>query len=308
MFEILHKTIKQVNPKFIDTPKLGSWVVLEEPTAEEVDRVIDMLGLEPDLMKDAQDPYEVPRIEKEGDATYIFLRIPYDLPESDTVITYPALIVITEKVMVTLFQKRTVFMEKIRLGSVEYATTQKAKLLFQIISEINNIYSKFIVSINKGVRMATVDFHNISNNDIVNFLKFESTLNDFMSALVPTNALLEQLLKGKYITLFEDDKDLIEDNLLANRQLIEASKSNLKNIFNIRDAYTTVMTNNLNRVIRVLTVITIVLTIPTMISSFFGMNVPVPFEGSPYAFISIILIIIGISSLVLYIFSRKKWL
>lgn len=308
MLEILHKTIKETQPTKLEKFKVGSLVILEEPTKEEVEEVTKMLNLEEGLMLDAQDPHEVPHIEKEDGVTYLFTRMPYEISGTKTVTTYPLLIVVGPKFVCLLFQKKTALLEKLRIGSINYATTQKTKLIFQVMSEINATYSRFIIGINKGVRKATVDFRSISNQDIINFLRFESTLNDFMSALVPTNSCLNQLLSGRYIELFESDEDLIEDNLLANSQLIETAKGNLKNILNIRDAYSTIMTNNLNRVIRLLTALTIILTIPTIISSFFGMNVQIPFENNPAAFGIIILITLALSGTLLGFFLKNKWL
>lgn len=308
MVEILYKNIKEKVPIQIDKIKTGSLVILEEPTEEEVDEVTKMLNLDEGLMQDAKDPHEVPHIEKEDGVTYLFTRMPYEQPDANAVTTHPAIFVIGSKFVCIIFHKKTVILDSLRSGSIDYATTQKTKLVFQVMSEINSIYSRFIVRINKGVRKATVDFRSISNKDIINFLHFESTLNDFLSALVATNSTLNHILSGRYIEIYESDEDLIEDNLLANGQLIETARSNLKNIFNIRDAYSTIMSNNLNRVIRILTALTIVLTVPTMVASFFGMNVTLPFGEGQIAFWIIVVFTLGLSLALLGLFAKNKWL
>ena len=308
MLEILHKTIKEKKPTTLDNFKTGSLVILEEPTKDEVDKVIDMLKLDEDIMSDSQDANEVPHLESENGVTYIFTRMPYEINNGQTVTTYPVMIAIGDKFVCCLFQRKTDLVDRIRSGVFDYATTQKTKLVFQIISDIHATYSKFILIINRGVRRATVDFKSIKNRDIVHFLRFESTLNDFLAALVHTNTVLNKLLSGRYVTLFQSDHDLIEDNLLENSQLIETSKSNLKNILNIRDVYSTVMTNNLNQTLKFLAVLTIILTIPTIIASLFGMNVALPFQDHPAAFWFIVFIVVSLSTGLLFIFSRSKWL
>ena len=136
----------------------------------------------------------------------------------------------------------------------------------------------------------------------------ESTLNDFLNALVPTNAFFQTLMAGKVLELYERDKDFMEDIFLSNNQIIERCKSNLKNIINTRGAYSTIMTNNLNRVIHLLTAITIVFTVPTIISSMYGMNITLPFSDSPIAFPAILGITFITMIVVIFVFIKKRWI
>jgi magnesium transporter len=153
-----------------------------------------------------------------------------------------------------------------------------------------------------------IQFQNITNEDIVRFVTFENALNDFLAALVPTSNILKDLLSGKHLKLHEKDGELVEDLFLANGQLIEICRSTLKNIFNIRNAYSTIMTNDLNRVIKLLTALTIILSVPTIIASIYGMNVVLPLAENNQAFW-----LIGggtiISVFVLFLlFKKNRWL
>ena len=116
------------------------------------------------------------------------------------------------------------------------------------------------------------------------------------------------MLSGKHFKLYEEDKDLIEDLLLSNTQLIELSQNNLRTIVNIREGYSTIMTNNLNRIIKLFTSLTVILTIPTMIASIYGMNINLPLANNPLAFIIIMTSIIIISIILLIIFIKNDWL
>jgi len=307
MLHILHKSIKEDKPNILKEFKTGSWVILEEPTEVEIQTATTMLGLDVDLMQDARDPYEVPRIEKENGITYVFTRIPEEDKKGKEIVTIPIMLVIGRNFVLMFFQRKSDFVKNTLMGNFQFNTTQKAKLVFQVFAQINKMYSTFLREINKKVRSATVDFRKIRNNDIIRFVQFEATINDFMAALVPTNILLKDLLAGKFITLYETDEDLIEDIMLSNGQLIETCRANLKNIVNIRDSYSTIMTNNLNRVIRLLTALTVILTIPTIVASLFGMNVALPFIGNPDAFWIILGIVVVLSGLTLFIFSRNRW-
>jgi magnesium transporter len=125
---------------------------------------------------------------------------------------------------------------------------------------------------------------------------------------VPANNVLTKLLSGRFFKLYENDQDLIEDLSLAENQLVDLCRSTLKTIVNIRNAYSTIMTNNLNRVLKMLAALTVVLTIPTIIGSFFGMNVAIPLSSKPQAFWVILASSIILSLLALVVFFRNKWL
>jgi magnesium transporter len=126
---------------------------------------------------------------------------------------------------------------------------------------------------------------------------------------VPVNLLFQSLLSGRYgLSFYEDDKDLVEDLVQETRQLIESSRSSLQTIVNIREAYSNIMTSNLNRRVGILTSMTVVLTIPTIVFSLFGINVPIPGQHSFLAF----WLIVGLTAAAvvgtLYWLVRARWL
>jgi magnesium transporter len=107
--------------------------------------------------------------------------------------------------------------------------------------------------------------------------------------------------------LYEDDSELIEDVYLSNGQLGESCRSKLKSIMHVRNAYSTIMTNNLNQTMRFLTIVTVVLTIPTIVASLFGMNVPIPLGTNPYAFTGIVLFAILIPLILLIAVTKSRF-
>jgi magnesium transporter len=148
----------------------------------------------------------------------------------------------------------------------------------------------------------------VSNDDILNFIDVEEDLNEFLAALQPYGILLHSLLNGKHMKLHEEDEDLIEDLQLSSSELIELTKSRLKTIQNLREAYNTIATNNLNKVFKRLTSIAIFMAIPTIVVGFYGMNVILPFQNDPDAFIIVSGITIIIMLCFIIFFQRKKWL
>ena len=292
--------------KILNKFKVGSWVYAENPSEEELKYLSKSFHLEKGLLKDALDPNEVPRMEVEKSTTYIFTRIPYS--ESGKVSTMPVLVALGKDFLITVSQGPLPLLEKFIKGEVDFYTTQKTKLFLQLFSEINASYNVFLNNINRRVRAMSIELEKISNKDIVQFVTFEGNINDFLGALVPTHTILKNILSGKFLKLYEKDEDLTEDLFLANGQFIESCRTILKTIVNVREAYSTIITNNLNRVIKLLTALTIILTVPTIIASFYGMNVRLPFADTPLAFFGILGVAVLISVFLLVIFIKNRWL
>jgi len=309
MVNYYFKSVRDEQLKKIGKFKTGSWIYVEDPDKKELSQLAKKLSLEAGHLTDSTDPYEVPRLEIEKEAVYIFTRIPFSLENKiEKITTVPLLVVISNNFIMTICQKPLYFIDKFLEGNIDFSTTQKTKLFLLIFSQINSSYNRNLTRIIRQVRTISIHLENIKNHDIVQFVMFEAVLNDFLSALNPTNNILKQLLSGKILKLYENDKDLTEDLFLSNNQLIERSQMNLNIISNIRNAYSTIMTNNLNRVIKFLTALTIILNVPMIISSFYGMNVALPLAGSPLAFWQISSFTLIITLILLLIFSKNRWL
>ena len=106
--------------------------------------------------------------------------------------------------------------------------------------------------------------------------------------------------------MYPDDEELLEDVIIENKQAMEMCQIHSDIMSGMMDAFASVISNNVNIVMKFLTSVTIVLSIPTMVSSFFGMNVPLPFAKTPFAFAIIMLISFGISGTVAYLMARRK--
>ena len=130
----------------------------------------------------------------------------------------------------------------------------------------------------------------------------------FTTSLKSNELVMEKTMRGKIIKLYEDDEDILEDAITENKQAIEMSKIYSDILNGTMDAYASIISNNLNRVMKFLTSITIVLAIPTMISSFWGMNVNLPFQDNKFGFIIMIVISVILTLLVTWWLKRKDML
>ncbi|MNT40789.1 Magnesium transport protein CorA [compost metagenome] len=145
----------------------------------------------------------------------------------------------------------------------------------------------------------------MQNKELLKILSLEKSLVYFTTSLKSNEIIMEKTMKGRIIKLYEDDEDILEDAIIENRQAIEMSKIYSDILNGSMEAYASIISNNLNGVMKFLTSITIVLAIPTMISSFLGMNVPVPLQDSQLGF-AVMIFISVILTLIVTIWLKNK--
>jgi len=275
----------------------GSWIYVTNPTQEELDFLCLTFTLEKDLLNDAMDPNEVPRMEEEGDVIYVFVQAPLHLQSLGTT-THPVLMVVSPDFILTLSRSQVDFLEPFLKNKQTILTTQRTKILIQFWFALNDAYTRHLARIGKELRKLSSDVQRVRVEDITRFVAYEKTASDFLVSLVPMRAIVQSLLSEKHLRLYEEDRDLVEDLFLAMGQLIETSRSTHRHVVNIRESSSVIMTYHLNASIRTLTILTIVLSIPMILASFYGMNVALPFESAPWMFgavIGISLFAMGIS-------------
>lgn len=300
--KIYQRSITYRKPREVKNFQKGAWIHLESPSDEELAQAAKTLKVELATLKDALDPYEAPRLEAEDGNVYTFVRYPQN--ES----TIPLLAVVAEEGLLTITQEKSPIIERFMTGAVDFYTTQKARFLLLLLSEVNRRYTNAMVTIRKEVNRSKTRPDKMTSKDIVRFVSYESTVSDYVDALIPQQVVLNKILLGKVLEIPEDDEDLAEDLILSTNQLIESGRAALRTMINIRSTYTAISTERLNTIIRRLTAVTVLLTIPTVITSFYGMNVILPGSETPaaaYAILGFIVIIVGG---LFYLLTKNKWL
>lgn len=307
MISFYYRSVREEQLKKSKKFRVGSWIAAEEPTREELEQLSADYGLDADLLNDALDPDEIPRSQSEGDVVYVYMRYAYR--RGDSVETDPVLLAIGPKFVASISRRPLPSFERLT-GSKDMVTTQRAKLLLQLLRHMVLTYDLSGKILDRQIRAVRtrLSVANIGNRDFVQFVTIEDALNSFLSDLVPAHLVLQTLLSGRHkLTFYEEDKDLIEDLVQDARQLVETSRSSLRTIVNIREAYSNIMTNNLNRRVELLTAITVVLTVPTIVFSLWGVNVAVPGQHSPHAFVFLLLGTILAMAAILFVLLKKRW-
>lgn len=301
------RTLKDSELKTVPETRSGVWIHAVSPTKEELQALFTELALDDALIEDALDYYEVPRFERSGGATFFFTRYPYAERQEDTD-TAPLLVVLGESFVLTIVQREIPQLDPLFDGTIVVHTTQKTKLFIQIMQEVVDAFERDLVRLRRSVHRDRAKLRRIGNKEIERFVTVEHKLNDMIAAVLPTNTALHQITKARVISLHPNDVELMEDLMIDNTQLVDSARSVLKTIQNVRSAAEAILTNTLNNRIKTLTVLTILLTIPTVISSLYGMNVPLPAMDEPWAFAAVLGSIVVLVGLALAVFRKNEWL
>lgn len=307
MIKYYFKSLRSERMQELENYKPGCWVYVEAPNESEIDHLVKKFDIVEGHLRDALDEDEMPRLEKEGEQSYIFVRFAYRTDDGD-VSTAPLLFIFGGDIVITVSRVRLPALDAFITGKVNFATTQRAKLILLILKQIVEKYDNYISRSSKKIKLirSRLRGHEISNQDFIDFVQIEDELNEFLSSLMPTNATLRRLLLGRYVPLFAEDQDIVEDLLLNNEQSIEACNSNMQSIIHIREAYTSIASNNLNRTIKILTILTVLIMLPSAVYGIYGMNIDLPFQNGAWAFLGIIAFTIAIDILVIIIARRQK--
>jgi len=306
MITYYYKDVRTDELSVLSKHRAGAWACAEKPTSAELDQLVEKFGLDAGHLSDALDREEMPRLEREGDTTYVFLRYAYAQDDLD-LSTAPLLIILSPKALITVAMHSTPRLQQFTSGKVDFSTTQKAKLFLQLLGQIVDQYDVYINNIGKRIKgiRTRLRTHDVVNQDFIDFVTIEDELNEFLSGLQPMSAILHRLLVTKHIAFYEQDEDIIEDLTLSAEQSIEACRSHIKSIASIRDSHATIASNNLNRSMQILTAVTVLITLPNVIYGMYGMNIDLPFQHTAGAYFGIFALTI-LLMVTVFIIGRKK--
>lgn len=294
----------------LDFIEKGCWINLVAPTEEELESVIKNIGLEQNFLRDPLDDEEKPRIDIDEDQTLIIVDIPY-VYEDDKSIKFETvpmgLLLVRDDYIITISSKQASVLERFRNGQIrDLYTHKKTRFILQILHHIAKDFLKYLKHIDKKTEFLEKSLHkSMRNRDLYKLLELGKSLVYFTTSLKSNETVLERLLKGKVIKLYEEDQDLLEDTIIENKQAIEMSTIYSSILSNTTDTFASVISNNLNGVMKFLASVTIVMAIPTMVFSYFGQNFPIPFQADPFMWIYVLIGAIVISLIVTFFLYKR---
>ena len=281
----------------------GNWINMVSPSDEEIKTVCENINIQEDFIRYALDPEEKARIDIEDDDNTILFIIDVPIMEIESgakiYSTMPiGIIFVRDDYIITVsLHKNSIIddLEKKKLRSI--ITYKKSRMLLQIFYSNSEMFLNLLKKLNKETEIAeNVLKNSMKNKELLKLLSLEKGLVYFTTSLKSNEVVMEKTMRGNLIKLYEEDEDILDDAIIENKQAIETAKIYRDILTGTMDAYASIISNNLNGVMKYLTSITIILAIPTMIASYWGMNVSVPMQNNPFGFVIIVVasLLIGV--------------
>lgn len=292
----------------------GCWIDVVGPSDEELLQLSEVLNVEESFLLTALDHDEQPRMDVGDDYKMFIVDVPtvHAKNHLTSIKTIPLCILwIRDVYFVTISLKPYDVLNDFKEEKVkDFYTYKKSRFMIQLLYRIATSYLKHLTMIHEAMEKAEESMAKATKNrEVFQLLGLEKSLVYITTALKSNAIVLEKILKGNTIDLYTEDQELLEDAIIENHQGIEMANLYREILSSMTDTFATIISNNLNGIMKFLAGITIVLSIPTMVASFMGMNVPLgSFQENPFSFLLLVLIATMLSLLVAYILKRKNML
>lgn len=309
----------QLRELSLDKLEKGAWINIIDPTPYELKVVADLTRVEPDFLRSALDDEERSHTDVEEGSIMILTNVPLTTG-AESYDTLPLAIILTTEYIITVCLDETPVMAEFNERTAKlFRTYKKTRFLFQILYKSATYYLKYLRQINKlSDEIEELLRQSMRNREILRLLELQKSLTYFNAALRSNGAVLDKLLRLRsnqahinsenglpILKIYEEDEDLLEDVIIENKQAREMVEMYSQILSRLTATFSSIISNNLNMVMKFLAAMTIILAIPTVVSSFFGMNVPVPLAENIYGFAYVILIATCISLFTVYILWRR---
>ncbi len=274
----------------IDKPEDGSWVnVLPPLKQEEFTELSETLDIPIDFLKDSLDIDERSRYEIDDNVKLIVIKTPTEnnsFNDSDAFyITIPICIILTHNQIVTVNSFENEAIKKFLTTFQNRNPDKKNMMVLKIFEKVTTNFQDYLKEIN--MRRNTLE-HKLyvanRNEELLQLMRIQKSLVYFLTALRSNELLMMKMVRTNILQLNEEEKDFLDDLIVETSQALEMANTYTNILSSTLDAFASIISNNQNEVLKRLTTLTIVLTVPILIASIYGMNVPIPYKDTPYAF------------------------
>ena len=314
MYKIMKSTDTGLDELEIDRLEKGCWIDVVAPSEEELQEIAAATKIQMDFLTAPLDEEEKSRIEIEDDQILVLVDIPF-LRSNKDYDTLPLGIIITENFITTVcLEPNAVTAEFGAHNTKIFSTFKKTRFLFQILFKSATLYLKYIrIIIRRTDELEKHLRQSMQNSELFNLLDLQKSLTYFSTSLRSNYIVMEKLLRLRSATqsrhlikLYEEDEDLLEDVIIEYKQAVEMVEMYSHILNSMMEVFASIISNNLNLVMKFLATMTIVLAIPTLVSSMWGMNVPVPFANNPWGFAIVLTVALGVSGAAAYLLWKRR--
>lgn len=290
----------------------GCWVNIINPSKESLPLLAQHFNIPVDFLTASLDMDEIARIEVEDNATLIIVKVPYyDETNVDVLyFTLPIGIILVNGLIITVCAKEKNILCDFIENKVRHVSTVKGhKFILQIILRATLLYLQYLKQLNNAGNIIQKKLEQESRNkQLIKLFNIEKSLVYFTTSLKTNMLMIERLQRLHILNMDEENENILEDIFTESKQAVEMANIYSDILSGMMDAFASIISNNLNIVMKVLTSITIIMTIPISVTSYFSMNVTLPIQEHPYAFLIIVSVSIFLSVFAIVFFVKRKWL
>ena len=300
----------------LEERKYGCWINITPPfESDELSDFAESLDIPLDFLTDPLDVDERSRYEREDDVRLIIINLPVvnpvEMESNSFYTTIPLGIILTLENVITISSQDTPVIERFFDGKVKFFDPANEKLFVMKILEQNVFwYLQCLKRITLKSNLIEQELQKSGRNqELQDLLKIEKSLVYFVNSLSANELLMMKMKRIDFLRIKDDEDsvDFFEDIIVDYSQALEMANVHTNILGGTMDTYASILSNNVNTFIQRLTIITIVLMVPTLVSSFYGMNVNLPFSRDPNAFYYAIILSVVIGLLTVLFFRRKNF-
>lgn len=295
----------------LDVPEKNCWIHMTAPDDSEVSEISQLTAIPENMLKTALDEEETAHVDRDDDVMMVVIDTPIIEEEEDWYVytTLPLAIIYNKDYFVTVCLRDTALIKEfLNLRIKNFVTYKQNKFLLQLLYANSVKFLQQLRQIDRTSHRVQAElYRSMKNKELIQLVDLEKSLVYFSTSLRANEAVLARVGRFEHIKRYEEDLEFLDDVIIENKQAIEMCNIYRDILSGTMDAFASIINNNVNLVMKLLTLITIVISIPTVIASFWGMNVDVPFQNLGYAFWIIIGITLAITIVVaIWLFKRTN--
>lgn len=287
------------------------WVNVECPDADDINLLLGDLHIPHDFIESATDPDERPRMERHDGWVLTIIRIPAKThPHTgNPYITVPMAIIINGDVVVTVCNHRTELVDDFIAHSRERLITidTECDFILRLLYSSTYWFLRYLKQINDHVTAASRTLQqSIHNDDLLRLMDMQKALVYFNTSVKGNEVLIDRIQRVYNPNQYDAD-------LLDNIEVEIKQASNTVDVYStilagMMDSYASIISNNVNDIMKKMTGVSIVLMLPTLIASFYGMNVAIGYGGAAWAFPVIVIGSFALAIVLYFILRKINWL
>jgi len=308
------KYFKNINQQTVEinSPETGAWINVSPPLKqEEFSELSAGLDIPIDFLTDSLDIDERSRFEEDDNVKLLVIKTPTEnnsFNESDAYyITIPICIILTHNQILTVNSFDNPAIKKFLNTFQNRHPDKKNMMVLKIFEKVVQNYMEHLKEINQRRNTFEQKLYAASRNEhLLELMRIQKSLVYFVTAIRSNELLFMKLQRTNFLGLNEDEKEFLDDLIVDNSQALEMANIYSNILSSTLDAFAGIIANNQNEVLKRLSVITIVLTLPVLVASIYGMNVPIPYQESKLAFYMPVGLSLIISLFIGWFFLKKK--